>query len=107
MIARSLGDVFVALLRGASLHVVVPIALARVEREPLARARDFDGDLLRGLMEVPGRFWVQHPRLYDRYREVIRRSAALRPQLPPEERMQFWSALSAERGTTPSLPRDG
>lgn len=89
----SLIEVLHALVHGWCLGAVVPIALARVERAPLTRAGYFDGDLMRGLMEVPGAFWGRHPRLYDRYREALRQSAALRRRLPPEERMTFWSPL--------------
>lgn len=102
----SLGAVLTALVNGSCLAAVVPIALARVERDPLACAGQFDGDLMRGLMEVPGAFWGRYPRLYDRYRVALRQSAALRRRLPPEERMRFWSPLNVERGTTPSLPHD-
>lgn len=89
----SLGEVLRALVHGWCLGAVVPIALARVERDPLTNAGCFDGDLMRGLMEVPGAFWGRHPRLYDRYREALRQSAALRRRLPPDERMKFWSPL--------------
>lgn len=92
--SASLHEVLEALVRGWCLGAVVPIALARVERDPLANAGYFDGDLMRGLMEVPGAFWGRHPRLYDRYREALRQSAALRRRLPPEERMKFWSPLA-------------
>jgi len=91
--AASLHEVLRALVHGWCLAAVVPIALARVERDPLTNAGHFDGDLMRGLMEVPGSFWGRHPRLYDRYREALRQSAALRRRLPAEERMKFWSPL--------------
>lgn len=91
--AASLDEILIALVHGWCLGAVVPIALARVERDPLANAGHFDGDLMRGLMEVPGAFWGRHPRLYDRYREALRESAALRRRLPQEERMKFWSPL--------------
>lgn len=91
--AASLDELLAALVHGWCLGAVVPIALTRVERDPLVRASQFDGDLMRGLMEVPGAFWGRHPRLYDRYREALRQSAALRRRLPAEERMRFWSPL--------------
>ncbi len=91
--AASLDEVLTALVHGWCLGAVVPLALARVERDPLTNAGNFDGDLMRGLMEVPGAFWGRHPRLYDRYREALRESAALRRRLPPEQRMKFWSPL--------------
>lgn len=95
VVGTSLVGVLVALLHGRCLSAAVPIALARVERDPLVRASHFDGDLMRGLMEVPGEFWGRHPPLYARYREALRRSASLRRRLPAEERMRFWSPLSA------------
>jgi hypothetical protein len=91
--AASLREVLCALVHGWCLGAVVPIALARVERDPLTNAGCFDGDLMRGLMEVPGSFWGRHPRLYDRYREALRDSAARRRRLPADERMKFWSPL--------------
>lgn len=98
-VGASLAEVLDALMHGACLSAVVPIAIARVERDPLVRAAHFNGDLMRGLMEVPGAFWGRHPRLYDRYREALRRSASLRRRLPTEERMRFWSPLgSVEQG---------
>ena len=106
-VAASLAELLDALVHGWCLTAVVPLALARVEREPLVRARHFEGDLMRGLMEVPGAFWGRYPRLYDRYRQALRASATLRRRLPAEERMRFWSPLSVEQGTTPSPPRDG
>ncbi len=97
VIASSLVEILAALLSGRCLPAVVPIALARVEREPLVQAAHFNGDLMRGLMEVPGAFWGRYPQLYDRYREVLRRSAALRRRLPQAERMRFWSPLPASK----------
>jgi hypothetical protein len=118
IVNASLAELLRALVHGWCLGAVVPIALARVEHDPLTNAGCFDGDLMRGLMEVPGNFWGRHPRLYDRYREALRRSAALRRRMPAEERMKFWSplelgrdedstSLSEGQGTTPSPPRDG
>lgn len=93
VVEASLAEVLTALVNGSCLGAAVPIALARVERDPLASTGCFDGDLMRGLMEVPGPFWGRHPRLYERYREALRQCAALRRRMPPEERMKFWSPL--------------
>jgi hypothetical protein len=93
----SLHEVLTALVNGWCLSAVVPIALARVERDPLVSAGSFDGDLMRGLMEVSGAFWGRHPRLYDRYRAALRQSAAMRRRLPAEERMRFWSPIESPR----------
>jgi hypothetical protein len=97
-------ELLVALVHGWCLGAVVPLALARVERDPLASAGCFAGDIMRGLMDVPGGFWGRHPRLYDRYRAALRASAALRRRLPYDERMQFWSPLDPALPDAAELP---
>ena len=72
------------------------MTLEIVGASPLASAGCFRGDLLRGLMEVPGSFWGTRPDLYERYRSALRAAAAQRRQLPREERMEFWSRLDVE-----------
>src|SRR5918993_3696781 len=84
-------DLLVALVHGSCLAAAVPLTLALVERDPLATAGYFRGDLLRGLMEVPGTFWGSYPRLYDRYQAALRAGAECRRSLPRDERMEFWS----------------
>lgn len=86
-------DLLVALVNGWCLAAVVPMSLDLVEADPLATAGHFNGDLLRGLMEVPGGFWGRNARLYDRYRLALRAAAARRRQLPPERRLEFWQPL--------------
>ena len=86
--------VLVALMQQSDLRATVPRALVLVERDPLASAGHFAGDLLRGLMEVPGRFWVRHPVHFARYRAALRACAIQRRSLPPERRLDFWEPLS-------------
>ena len=95
--AASGRDLLIALVHGSCLSAVVPMALDLVERDPLHTVGLFRGDLLRGLMEVPGSFWGSYPRLYDRYRTALRAGADLRRRLPPGERMEFWSLLDRAR----------
>jgi len=82
-----------ALIDGVCLSVVVPMTLAILEHDPMASAGHFEGDLLRGLMEVPGHFWTRHPCLYERYRAAVRRAAVVRRGQPAEESMRFWTAI--------------
>lgn len=84
------------LLQGSNLMAAVPLTLAVVERDPMATAGCFAGDLVRGLMEVPGSFWGPHPRLYERYVRALRASAAARRLLPRDQRMDFWSILDLD-----------
>ena len=78
------------------LPIVVPAVLDIVEHEPLASAGGFGGDLLRGLMEVPGAFWSRHPRLFARYRAAVRAGALARRALPADMRADFWNPLTVE-----------
>jgi hypothetical protein len=87
-------DLLVALVHGSCLGAVVPMALDVVEEDPLATAGQFAGDLLRGLMEVPGSYWGRHPRHYARYRAALRAGALRRRLLPIDARMQFWEPLA-------------
>jgi hypothetical protein len=102
-----------SLVSGCSLDTVVPAALTIVERDPLAAAACFPGDLLRGLMEIPGTFWGSNPELYSRYLSVVRAGAAARRRLPLAQRMAFWGPLDldtvrrATRGSPDRLARPG
>jgi hypothetical protein len=93
--STSRAEVLLALMSGSCLTAVVPLALDAVERDPLSSAGCFSGDMLRGLMEVPGDFWGRFPGLFDRYRTALRAGAAARHRLPPGERMAFWTPLNA------------
>lgn len=86
-------ELLAAVVNGWRLSDVVPRTLDLVERDPLASGGRFPGDLVRGLMELPGSFWGRAPRLYARYRAALRANACARQQLPPESRTAFWSPL--------------
>lgn len=66
-----------------------------LERDPLAAAGAFPGDLLRRLMELPPRVWVGEPALYLRYRAVLRAAALARRNAPDAVRRGFWRDLPA------------
>ena len=64
-----------------------------LEREPLASAGEFPGDLLRRLIDLPAGIWTRETDLHSRYREVVRAAALARRELPEKERGAFWSSL--------------
>lgn len=96
MDAMSRQGLLASLLNGWRLPTIVPAVLEIVEQEPLASAGGFGGDLLRGLMEVPGSFWSRHPRLFARYRAAVRAGALARRALPPSLRSEFWNPLALD-----------
>ena len=96
MTSMSREELLTSLINGWRLPIVVPAVLEIVEREPLATAGGFGGDLLRGLMEVPGSFWSGNPRLFARYRAAVRAGALARRALPVDVRSEFWNPLTVE-----------
>jgi len=55
------------------LHYVVPIAIERVEQQPLTNGDFYRGDLLVTLLRLPAAFW-QHRRDWHRRVEQVARS---------------------------------
>ena len=91
-------DLFRALLLRADLDQVVPSVIERLERDPLASAGYFHGDLLRALIELPADFWRKRVELFSRYQTVVRAGAVARRSLPATERLEFWTDVNAWRG---------
>jgi hypothetical protein len=46
---------------------LLPLALARLSDDPFASGDYHEGDLLKNVLDVPDRFWAQHP---DWHREA-------------------------------------
>lgn len=82
---------YAALRTGADLGNAVPAALDVLDRDPLASAGYFRGDLLRALIDLPPEFWRRNRELFRRYQAAVRAGAIARRCLPREERMEFWS----------------
>lgn len=80
-----------ALRRHTELPSAVPTVLGILEREPLASAGVFRGDLLRALIDLPAEFWHHEPALFRRYQNVVRAGAIARMSLPRDDRMAFWT----------------
>jgi hypothetical protein len=84
-------DLLDALHRGTDLHEVVPMVLDVIERDPLASAGSFRGDLLRALIDLPAEFWRRDHISFQRYQAAVRAGAIARQSLPSAERMEFWT----------------
>jgi hypothetical protein len=84
-------ELYAALRSGAELGTAVPAVLDILERDPLASAGYFRGDLLRALIDLTPDFWRRNRELFRRYQGTIRAGAIARRSLPCEERMEFWS----------------
>ena len=63
-------DLRVLTAQRVSLEVVVPLALARLEENPLAEGDFYPGDLLVAVLRVPPPYWQSHPDEAARLRTV-------------------------------------
>jgi hypothetical protein len=70
---------------------LVPLAVARLDREPLAEGDFYPGDLLAAVLRVPAEYWTAHPGQRRRLRAVLvavdggraRRRVACRHRIVP------------------------
>jgi hypothetical protein len=56
-----------------SLSILVPLAVERLESEPLAEGRYYPGDLLAMVLNVDETFWTSHSDSFQRVRRVVGR----------------------------------
>lgn len=89
--ALSNDELRLALEQRWCVPLVAALALERLERDPLASCGATPGDLLRPLIDLEPQVWRRNPELHARYKAVLRASALARRELPPSERMRFWT----------------
>ncbi|MGW4483917.1 contact-dependent growth inhibition system immunity protein [Amycolatopsis sp. NPDC004368] len=59
--AMNTEDLRLLLLQQESLDVLVPVALSRLEQNPLAEGDFYPGDLLTAVLKIPQAYWLLHP----------------------------------------------
>jgi hypothetical protein len=91
-------EVYDALSDPRRRSAAVALALEILEREPLASAGAFPGDLVRRLMDLPPDFWRAHPALDARYRSAVRAAALERRAAADTVRHGFWRDLPRRLG---------
>ncbi|MFF1610845.1 contact-dependent growth inhibition system immunity protein [Amycolatopsis sp. NPDC058278] len=64
-------DLRVLLLQQESPDVLVPLALAHLEQNPLAEGDFYPGDLLTAVLKIPQAYWQQHPDQHRRASALI------------------------------------
>lgn len=64
-----------------SLPYLVPIALERLEVDPLIEGHYYRGDLLGAVLSIGDSFWSARPDLADRVQEIVKRVRAALPDL--------------------------
>ena len=64
-----------------SLEYLLPIALERLEEDPLAEGDFYPGDLLSAVLKVEKVFWASQPFLRRKVEQVVRRALPLPEEL--------------------------
>ena len=77
-------DLRVLVAQRVGLDVVVPLALARLEENPLAEGDFYPGDLLVAVLRVPQAYWRSHPEEAARLRTIV--DSVDSEELDPETR---------------------
>lgn len=96
---RDLGPAELRLLlaHGRGLRWILPLALARLEREPFVRAERHPGDLLSQVLMVDEGVWASAPDWRAQLERVLHGARAMVHVLPPDDRPRMDDELAAAR----------
>jgi len=71
LIEFTVEDFRVMIGQGIGLSFLIPLALERLEDEPLAAGDFYPGDLLAAVLRADEGFWNSHPDSFQRIRQVV------------------------------------
>ncbi len=74
-------DLRIMIGQGIGLPWLVPLAIERLQADPLVEGDYYPGDLLGSVLGIEPRFWRDHPELRAAVESIVRRSAALPKEL--------------------------
>ena len=66
-------DLRVLIAQKVGLETLVPLALHRLEQDPMAEGDFYPGDLLVAALHIPAGHWKAHPQQHARLRSVVER----------------------------------
>ena len=67
----TVGDLRIMIGQRISLPILIPLAVERLEEEPLAEGSFYPGDLLNAVFGAGEEFWASHPDSFQRVRKVV------------------------------------
>lgn len=96
---RDLGPAELRLLlaHGRGLRWILPLALARLEREPFVRGDHHPGDLLSAVLMVDDGVWGSAPEWRARLAQVLHGARSMTHVLPDPDRTRMADELDAAR----------
>jgi hypothetical protein len=90
----TLEDLRIVIGQGIGLPFLVPLAVERLEEEPLAEGDFYPGDLLQAVLRAGEAFWANHPDSVQRVRKVVSRVKNLLPSLDEIDRSTVLEVLA-------------
>ena len=70
-------DLRITLGQKCGVEHLAPLALDQLETDPFSEGDFYPGDLLRAVMDLPGRYWLTHPDEAVRMRAIAGRAEEL------------------------------
>lgn len=71
------GNLRIMIGQKISLLFLVPLALEKLQEDPLVDANYYPGDLLNAVLDVPETFWSVHANMRDVLRQVVAKTKEL------------------------------
>jgi hypothetical protein len=87
-------DLRIMIGQRVGLPFLIPLAMERLEEEPLAAGDLYAGDLLGAVLRVGDKFWVSHPDFLQRVRKIVARVKDLLPSLDETNRLTLLEVLA-------------
>lgn len=84
----SVEDLRLMIGQQVSLPFLVPLAIERLEPDPLVSGNLYDGDLLHAVLGVEEPFWSNHPGLFERMCAIVDEAEDLLQVTGPDPRLE-------------------
>ena len=79
------GDLRIMIGQQISLFFLVPLALEKLEEDPLAEGSFYPGDLLKVVLEIPAQFWRLHTEMRNSLRRIVVKTKELLVSLDEDD----------------------
>ena len=88
------GDLRIMIGQQISLFFLIPLALEKLEEDPLIEGSYCPGDLLMVVLEVPAKFWGLHTNMRNLLREIVLKAKVLLVSIEEDEARLIREALA-------------
>lgn len=88
-------DLRILIGQNISLDVLIPLAIERLEQDPLIAGDLYPGDLLATVTRVEPAFWERHPRYAEDVRHILHLAQSRLNDIDPEDQEMLAEILRA------------